>query len=261
MASGKLIILGCGGSAGVPAIGNWWGACDPNEPRNQRTRPSIAIKTDSTFVIVDTGPDFRTQINREGLGYPDAVIITHEHFDHISGIDELRTFQRIHKRGRFPIHAFPETLQKLRNRYDYMFKETESGFYPAVCDPHPVEEGQVLHFGDIQMTCFRQIHGSIFSLGLRIGNIGYSTDVLKLEDKAYDILSGVDTWIVDAASYKGPALVHAGINEVIEMNKRVGAKKVYLTHLSPTMDYATLLKELPPGFEPAYDGLTFEFIK
>ena len=93
---GKLIILGCGGSAGTPAIGNWWGACDPKEPRNRRTRPSVAIKTEKTLVIVDTGPDFRDQMNRENLGCPDAIIITHIHSDHTNGIDETRTLESLY---------------------------------------------------------------------------------------------------------------------------------------------------------------------
>lgn len=259
MASGKLIILGCSGAAAVPAIGNWWGACDPHEPRNNRTRPSIALKTDTTLVIVDTGPDFREQINRENLGLPNAIVITHEHFDHVNGIDELRTFQRIHKKGRFPIYATATTQQKLMERFGYMYQDTENGFYPAVCDPVNVAEGQELEIGDLKMTCFNQVHGSIQSLGLRIGNIGYSTDVVRLEEKAYEILDGIDTWIVDAASYHGPALVHAGLKEVFAMNERIEAKRVILTHLSPGMDYQTLIKELPKGYEPAYDGLTLDF--
>ncbi|MFA5592077.1 MAG: MBL fold metallo-hydrolase [Micavibrio sp.] len=256
---GELIILGCGGSSGVPAIGNWWGKCDPAEPRNRRTRPSIALLHGESLAIVDTGPDFKEQMNRENLVYPDGIIITHTHADHINGLDELRTLQRIHKKGRIPVYASTDTHEKLFRRLDYMFTETENGFYPAVCDQIHVTEGDVITVGDLKMTCFDQNHGSIKSLGLRIGNIGYSTDVLSLEDRAYDILRGIDTWIVDAASYHGPAYVHAGLQEVFEMNKRVQAKHVYLTHLSPTMDYAALCAELPEGYMPAHDGLRLKF--
>jgi len=256
---GKLIVLGCGGSAGVPTIGNWWGNCDPAEPRNIRTRPSVAIQTQTTLVIIDTSPDFRDQMNREKLGCPDAIIITHDHADHVNGLDELRTLQRLHKK-KFPTYASADTLAKLHRRVDYMFETKENGFYPAVCDPVPVVTPTPITVGDITIQPFDQEHGSITSLGLKIGNIGYSTDVKKLDEKAINILSGIDVWIVDAAGHHDRSnKVHMCIDEVVEMNAKIGAKKVYLTHLPPTMDYRTLLKELPPGFAPAHDGLVVEF--
>lgn len=253
---GKLIVLGCGGSAGVPTIGNWWGACDPAEPKNVRTRPSVVIKTDNTLLVVDTGPDFQAQMNRENLGTPDAIIITHTHSDHINGLDELRTLQRLKKR-KFPLYALQATLDKLFVRLDYLFKNSEDGFYPAVCDAIPVTAGQSLSVGDIPFTVFEQDHGSIKSLGLRFGDVGYSTDAKSFGPQAIEILAGVKTWIVDAAGHHSDTNpVHLSVNEIIELNKKVGAEKVYLTHLPPTMDYQTLRKELPQGFEPAYDGMT-----
>jgi phosphoribosyl 1,2-cyclic phosphate phosphodiesterase len=257
---GELIILGCGSSAGVPAIGNWWGACDPNEERNHRTRPSIALRTQNTLVIVDTGPDFREQMNRANLGCPDAIIITHEHSDHTSGIDELRTLQRRHDMRRFAMYANDVTLDALYTRFDYMFRDSENGFYPAVCDPAPLTMGAAVTIGDITFAPFEQDHGTISSVGLRIGNIGYSTDVKRLDDAAYAALDGVDTWIVDGAGYHSKTNpVHASIDEVIGMNKRIGAARVILTHLPPTMDYQTLIKELPDGFIPAFDGMRIAY--
>jgi phosphoribosyl 1,2-cyclic phosphate phosphodiesterase len=257
--AGTLIILGCGSSAGVPAIGNWWGACDPNDPRNNRTRPSIALKTDTTLLIVDTGPDFREQMNRENLGCPDAVIITHEHSDHTNGIDELRTLQRLNDMRRFPLLSTQVTIDALQHRLGYMFEDSENGFYPAVCDPVLLDMGTPKTIGDITFTPFLQDHGTIDSIGLRIGNIGYSTDVKRLDDVAFDILQGVDTWIVDAAGYHSKTNpVHATIDEVITMNERIGAARVILTHLPPTMDFQTLAEELPEGYIPAVDGLTIQ---
>lgn len=257
---GKLIILGCGSSAGVPAIGNWWGACDPNEPKNHRLRPSIALKTDSTLVIVDTGPDFREQMNRTNLGCPDAVIITHEHSDHTNGIDELRTLQRRHDMRRFPMYANEKTLHALRARLGYMFQDSENGFYPAVCDPVSLKMGEPVTIGDITFTSFEQDHGTISSVGLRIGNIAYSTDVKRLNDAAYVALEGIETWIVDGAGYHSQTNpVHATIEEVMAMNERIGAAKVILTHLPPTMDYQTLIDELPDGYIPAHDGMALNF--
>jgi phosphoribosyl 1,2-cyclic phosphate phosphodiesterase len=258
---GTLIVLGCGGSAGVPAIGNWWSKCDPTEPHNRRTRPSVALQTADTLVIVDTGPDFREQMNREQLGCPDHIIITHEHSDHVNGIDELRTLQRRHKR-KFPIHMLEETSVRLIQRLDYMFADTENGFYPAVCEAAIVKPPERLNLGPFKIQTYEQDHGTISSLGLRIGNLAYSTDVKRLDDAAFDILRGVETWVVDGAGHDSRSNpVHASIEEVIEMNERIGALRVILTHLPPTMDYQTLRQTLPPYMEPAYDGmrLTFTF--
>ena len=259
--SGKLIVLGCGGSAGVPTIGNWWGDCDPSEPKNYRTRCSIALQTDNTLLIVDTGPDFREQMNREKLGCPDAIIFTHVHSDHVNGIDELRTFQRLNGGRKFPIYSDESTITKMLHRFDYMFANMENGFYPAVCEANAVSMSTPMTLGDITFTPFMQDHGTIDSIGLRIGKLGYSTDVKRLDDTAISILTGIDTWLVDGAGHHSPTNpVHACIEEVIEMNEKIGAKRVILHHLPPTMDYQTLLKELPPGFEPAYDGLTLDFV-
>jgi phosphoribosyl 1,2-cyclic phosphate phosphodiesterase len=253
---GKLTILGCGSSAGVPAIGNYWGACDPNDPRNMRTRPSISLQTEKTLIIVDTGPDFREQLNRENLGCPDAIIITHEHADHVNGIDELRTLQRRNDMRKFPMYSIPKTLDGLRARLSYMFEETENGFYPAVCEPIVLDMNKPITIGDITLTPFLQDHGTLDSIGLRVGNIGYSTDVKRLDDAAFQTLQGIETWIVDAAGYHSDTNpVHANLKEVYAMNERIGAQTVILTHLPPTMDYKTLMKELPEEYFPAIDGM------
>lgn len=257
---GELIILGCGGSSGVPAIGNWWGNCDSAEPRNVRTRPSIAVQTAETLLIVDTGPDFQAQMNRENMPTPDYIIITHGHSDHVNGLDELRTLQRL-KKKKFPLYALGDTLKMLERRLDYMFKNSEDGFYPSVCDAYVIQPGGIITLGDIGFTPFEQDHGSITSLGLRFGNVGYSTDTNRLDDDAVAALQGVDIWIADAAanhSHGNP--VHFTIDDVIETNARIGAKKVYLTHLPPTMDYQTLCRELPDGYAPAYDGLRIPLV-
>lgn len=257
---GKLTILGCGSSAGVPAIGNWWGACDPNDPRNLRTRPSISLQTDKTLIIVDTGPDFREQMNRENLGCPDAIIITHEHADHVNGIDELRTLQRRHDMRRFPMYSTQITLDSLRARLGYMFEDSEGGFYPAVCEPVVLKMNSPITIGDITFTPFLQDHGTLDSIGLRVENIGYSTDVKKLDEAAYKALESINTWIVDAAGYHSETNpVHANIKEVMQMNERIGAESVILTHLPPTMDYKTLMKELPEEYIPAIDGMVLSF--
>jgi len=251
---GELVILGCGGSSGVPAIGNWWGKCDPHEPKNRRTRPSVAILKNGSTLIVDSGPDFREQYNRENLTGLDGVLFTHTHSDHVNGIDELRTFQRLQKRT-YPIYGDAKTLDVIGARFDYMFATTENGFYPAVCEPVPITPGRVTCAG-IAIDVFEQDHGTTVSLGIRIGTIGYSTDFKRLDDRALEVLKGIDIWIADAAAHDSKSNpVHASVEDVIALNQTIGAKQVYLTHLPPTMDYRALTESLPPGFAPAYDGL------
>jgi len=254
----ELIILGCGSSAGVPAITNRWGNCDPDEPKNRRTRPSIAIVNRDTTLIVDTGPDFREQYNREKLNGLTGIIYTHTHADHVHGIDELRTLQRLMKM-KFPLHGTALTIRDLQERFGYLFTDKDGGFYPAAASAQEINYFKDYTVGNIPFHTFEQDHGTMSSLGLRVGNIGYSTDMKRLNDQSIETLTGIDIWIADAAANDqigNP--VHACIDEVIQMNQKIGAREVYLTHLPPTMDYQTLMRDLPEGYKPAYDGLRLE---
>lgn len=256
----KLTIMGCGNSAGTPSIGNYWGQCDPAEPRNRRTRPSIAIQSDDKTIIVDTGPDFKAQVNAANISRINAILYSHAHSDHINGIDDLRVLRLRHKTV-IPIYLTQETLTRLQTGFEYMFTDIDpEGLYPQVLEPHIIAPGQTLNIEGIKVTTFLQSHGSAGStLGFRFGNVAYSTDMFSLPDESYEILRGIDTWIVDGAGYNMPLnLVHARLKDVIAYNEIVKAPQVYLTHMPSFMDYQTLLKELPPGYAPAYDGLVLE---
>jgi len=255
----KIVVLGCGNSTGVPAIGNYWGDCDPNEPKNTRTRSSIAVKTPQTTIIVDTGPDFRQQLNREDINDIDAVLYTHQHNDHIMGMDELRVLKFRNKRNIIPIYANPETIHDLEKRFEYMFKGGNHKIYPPIVQTNILTLdalGKESRIGDIPFIPFEQDHGSCTSLGYRFGDFGYSVDILDLDDNAVETLTGIKTWLVDCAAYKdNNNAVHAGIEKIIALNKRINAEDVILTSLSLSADYQTLIKELPQNFNPAYDGL------
>jgi phosphoribosyl 1,2-cyclic phosphate phosphodiesterase len=255
---GTFVVLGSGNSAGVPAITGWWGNCDPNEPRNRRTRASAAVITESTTLIVDTGPDFKQQCLRESIGTIDGVFYTHAHADHVHGIDDLRTFQRLLKRG-FPVFSDEKTLTEIKSRFDFMFNASGNGFYKAVIEGKVVKPGEKLVLGNISGLVYEQDHGTTTSLGIRFGTLAYSTDMKRLDQTAINALKGIDTWIVDANSYHDREnIVHACIEEVVEYNQQIGARQVYITHLPPMMDYKTLVNELPDGYAPAYDGLRLE---
>ncbi len=262
----KFIVLGCGNSAGVPAIGNRWGKCDPQNPRNRRQRASAAIRTPETSVVVDTGPDFRAQCNQHNIRDVDAILYTHVHADHIHGIDDLRVLIQNSAPGRqVPVYALPEAIAELEERFAYLFRGAGHHLYPPVvkaCAVLDEDLGRPVPAlsEKIEILPFLQDHGTVRSLGYRVADIAYSTDMIRLPEASYNVLRGIKTWIIDAAGYHSETNpVHASLNKIIEMNTRIGAERLILTHLSPQMDYETLMNETPDTFEPAYDGMTLTF--
>ncbi len=259
----EIIILGCGGSGGTPLAGNHWGRCDPNEPRNSRTRPSIAIKTAEDSVVIDTGPEFRTQINRENIDRVDAVIYSHAHADHIMGMDDVRYSsikRRINGEDDFmmPIYMNGASEQEIRKMFYYMFQTSSDGLYRPLIAPNRFHQGDDLQFNSLNIQTFNQIHGSGFSVGFRIGDVGYSTDVSQMTPEGLNALKGISTWIVDCGQYgqaNDELTVHPNLEKVLRWNETVQAAKLYLTHLTPRHDYGTINSETPDYIECAYDGL------
>ena len=254
----KITILGCGNSTGVPSIGNHWGKCDPHEPRNNRLRSSIAVQSESTTIIVDTGPDFRAQMNRADISHLDAVLYTHAHSDHIMGIDDLRMI-RIRGNKLVPVYGNAATLADLTGRFKYLFEGGKSVLYPPVLQAHEIRAnsyGKSMKVGDIDFIPFDQDHGTCRSVGYRFGDLGYSCDIVNLDKAAITTLAGIKTWIVDGAGYHHQDnVVHANLETIYRLNEKIGAAQVYLSSLTLAMDYQTLVNELPDGYAPAYDGL------
>lgn len=259
MKNGKIVILGCGNGAGTPAIGNNWGKCDPNEPRNRRTRASIVILTENGTILVDTGPDLREQLNRHNIADVDAILYTHPHADHVHGIDEFTTLSRIHKH-KYPAYGDAGTMAEIREKFSYMLN-SKVGFYPAVIETYTIEMNKKISLCNVEILPFEQDHGTRTSVGYRIGNVAYSTDVKRLDEAAFEALSGIETWIVDGGGYlQEDNPVHANFKEVFAYNERIGARRVILTHLARNMDYNVASDMLPEGYELAYDGMEVEFV-
>jgi len=259
----RVTILGCGGSAGVPQIGGVdgrgdWGACDPSEPRNRRSRSSIVVESDAGGrLLVDTSPDMRTQLLACGVPRVDAILFTHAHADHVLGIDDVRILNRIVNR---PIDAFatPATLAELHKRFDYAFQPwTSPYFFRPVLTPQPVEPGQTVEAAGLRVELFEQDHGFMPTLGLRIGGFGYSTDVAILDDAAFAMLAGVDTWVVDCFQ-RQPHKTHANLERVLGWVEQLQPRRVILTHMGYDIDWSWLVRHLPPHVEPAYDGMLVE---
>lgn len=248
----KVTVLGCGTSSGVPRIGNDWGACDPTEPRNARRRVSILVNTASTTILVDTSPDLRAQLLDAGTVSIGAVIWTHDHADHVHGLDDLR--QLYHVRGApIPGYARRATIAVLQERFGYVFDGVEG--YPATATL--AELPDELWIGDICVSVVDQPHGPITSAGLRFQSggkaIAYATDFHEMTDAMRSLYSGLDLWVVDALRRR-PHPTHPHLSEVLGWAAELAPKRTLLTHMDNSMDYRTLSAELPPGIEPAYDN-------
>ena len=259
----RVTILGCGGSAGVPQIGGAdgrgdWGACDPAEPRNRRTRSSVVIQgAAGGRLLVDASPDMRAQILACAVPSIDAILFTHAHADHVLGIDDLRILNRIAGR---PLDAFAtaRTMAELDRRFDYAFKPwAQPHFFRPVLVPHVVAPGDVVRTAGLDVRLFEQDHGFMPTLGLRVGGFAYSTDVVALGDAALETLAGVDTWVVDCFQRK-PHTTHANVDQVIAWSERLRPRRVVLTHMGHDVDWSWLKQRLPAGIEPGYDGMVLD---
>ena len=249
----KVTILGCGTSSGVPRIGGDWGECDPADPRNRRTRASILVQSDTTTILVDTGPDMREQLLMAGVAKIDAVLWTHEHADHTHGIDDLR--QIFHLRGTpVPCHARERCLESVERRFRYVFHGR--GGYPPSASIGPLPDR--LTIGDIEIRTVDMPHGGITSAGFRFvqggKSAGYATDFHDVTPEMEDLFAGLDLWVVDALR-RAPHPTHANLATTLSAIRRLKPRRAVLTHMDQSMDYAGLSAELPDGVEPGHDGL------
>ena len=252
----KLTILGCGTSTGVPRIGNDWGDCDPNEPKNRRSRVSILVESPTTRILVDTSPDLRNQFLDNGIDDIDAVIWTHDHADHCHGIDDLRpVFQR--KRKPIPAYARPFALQSLQQRFAYVFVGHK--YYPSLCEGRALE--QDLEIGDIAVRHVDQPHGGITSAGLRFEHQGksvvYATDFGEVTAEMRALYRNCDLFVVDALRDE-PHPTHAHLDMTLTLIDEIEPGLSLLTHMDKSMDYAHLVSILPDHVRPAYDGYVRE---
>lgn len=259
-------ILGCGSSHGVPRADGDWGACDPLNSKNRRKRASLLIEQISadggkTTVVVDTGPDFREQMISAGVKHIDAVFFTHPHADHTHGVGDLRSFVMGSKR-RIDIYADAPTEEFLHQSFGYCLESPPGSSYPPIITSHVIEDlsKPVVITGEggaIEMQPLELVHGSITSLGFKIGKFAYCSDVNGFPKTTAEKLLGLETLIIDATLPK-PHFSHFSLYEALDWIEKLKPKKAYLTHMHTPMDYDTVMAETPDYVEPAYDGLTIE---
>jgi phosphoribosyl 1,2-cyclic phosphate phosphodiesterase len=242
----------------VPLIGNDWGACNPDNPRNRRLRVSILVEKGQTRLLVDTSPDLRQQLLAADVARLEAVLFTHAHADHVNGIDDLRAVNR-RIRAPLDIYGSAETIQDLRRRFDYVFEGVRPGhgYYKPVLVPH--EATGPFTVGEIDVVPFEQDHGFSATTGFRFGPVGYSTDVVRLSETALALLEGMELWIVDCLRYE-PHETHSNLETALGWIDRVKPRRTVLTHMNYTVDYDDLAARLPAGVVPAHDGMVLEVL-
>ena len=257
-------ILGCGSSMGVPRPALGWGACDPNNPRNRRRRTSLLAERRGpdgvTRVLVDTSPDLREQLLDAEVDHLDAVLISHEHADHIHGIDDLRPLF-VRNRRRIDVYMDERASRTVRTRFAYCFETPAGSEYPPTLSAHPLVPGRMLTVagrgGDIMVLPILQHHGEITSLGFRFGGFAYSCDLKDLPAESAAALADLDVWVVDALRYQ-PHPSHFSLSDALAWIERLKPKRAILTNLHSDLDYAALRQQLPAHVEPAFDGLSVE---
>lgn len=253
--TGEMIVLGTGTSVGVPALGCDCPVCTSDNPRNRRTRCSAILGLPGGNLLIDTPPDLRMQLLREGIGIVHGVLYTHEHADHVFGLDDLRLMQ-FYLDGPVPLYCEERTARRIRKSYDYAFveeAETHTGARPKLAI-HEIDARPVDVLGQ-RVVPIRLEHGPRFSvLGFRVGNVAYSTDVSGIPEESWPLLEGLDVLVLSALRHR-PHLTHFSLGQAVEAANRVGARQTYFTHMSHELEYEATNASLPAGMELAYDGL------
>ena len=263
MASITFQILGCGSSGGVPRLGGVWGACDPSNPKNDRQRCSLLItrQTESgkTSVLIDTTPDMRRQLLNAKVDNLDAVLYTHDHADHVHGLDDLRMLV-LRNRKRLQVWADKQVQKSLNERFGYAFIQPQGSPYPPILDLNDLV-GDLSITGDggtIHIIPFYVKHGGINALGFRINNFAYLPDVSEIPEKSWKLLDNLDCWVVDALRYT-PHPSHSHLSQTLEWINRANPKRAIITNMHIDLDYETVCTETPKRVTAAYDGMKIQY--
>jgi phosphoribosyl 1,2-cyclic phosphate phosphodiesterase len=260
----KFTVLGCGSSGGVPRPALGWGDCNPNNPKNRRRRTAFLVEKRGaggvTRILIDTPPDLREQMLDAEVDWLDAVFYTHEHADHTHGVDDLRAFF-IKQRRPIDVYLDEHTARSMHERFGYAFKSPAGSEYPPIVTERRLTAGEPITIagkgGAITGLPIRQEHGPITSYGFRFGGLAYSCDLSGLPEASATALTGLDVWIVDALRYR-PHPSHFSLDDALRWIARLKPRRAILTNLHADLDYDALRTKLPPGVEPAYDGITIE---
>lgn len=252
----KISFLGTGTSCGVPVIGCQCKVCTSHDPRDKRLRCSILVETEQTRLLVDIGPDFREQILPMPFRRIDGILITHAHYDHVGGMDDIRPYCQF---GEINVYGDALACKGMLQMLPYCFAEHRYPGVPAI-GLHEITSGEPLLFGDIPVMPFEVMHGKLPILGYRFGsNFAYITDMKTIDDSQMPLLEGVETLVVNALRFDKPHHSHQLVDDAVAFARRVGARRTLLTHMCHDVGlYEEVNRLLPEGVELAYDGQVLE---
>ena len=250
----QIKILGCGPSYGVPSLSRGYGDCEPSNPKNFRLRSSLLIREQGTNILIDSGPEVRLQLLSAGNPDLKAVLYTHEHYDHMGGADDLRA-DISEKTGDLPVYMAKTAVPHFKNMLEYLFQP--NAHQKSIFDLHIVKPYQKFQIENLEILPIPQKHGESDSMGYRIGDVAYSTDVISMEEKGFEALKGIKVWILGVVTpIKNDK--HINLDTALEWIDRIQPERVYLTHMGSRMDYDKLCATLPPHIRPAYDLMEIE---
>ncbi|MEX1010929.1 MAG: MBL fold metallo-hydrolase [Balneolaceae bacterium] len=250
----KLTFLGTGTSMGVPVAGGFGSEHLEGDSRNERYRCSAWVQTDKSSILIDTSPEFRLQTIRAGIKQIDLVLITHEHMDHIAGLDDLRAYNYKQKSS-IPLYTSARTAQSLKKRFDYMFGEHK---YPGSTSVEIHEIDEPVSFEDVQITPLPVHHGNLKILGYRINDLVYLTDVKSIPEETARFIRGARVLVMSALRWEPNHPTHLTIPEAIEVAQSLGVPRTYFIHMNSYVHHKKTSAKLPKGIELAYDQLTIE---
>lgn len=248
----KITFLGTGTSCGVPVIGCQCEVCQSKEPKDRRLRCSILVETEDTRLLVDVGPDFREQILPQPFRRIDGILVTHSHYDHVGGMDDIRPYCQF---GQIDVYADPIAREGMLQMLPYCFAENR---YPGVpkIELNEIHAGQSFTIGDIEVMPIEVMHGKLPILGYRFGRFAYITDMKTINDDQLPLLEGVEVLVVNALRFDKPHHSHQLVDDALAFARRVGARRTLLTHMCHDIGlHHVVNRKLPQGVELAFDGM------
>ncbi|MBU3677605.1 MAG: MBL fold metallo-hydrolase [Chitinophagaceae bacterium] len=256
MSTLRVTFLGTGTSQGVPIIGCPCAVCQSNDERDKRLRTSILVESETTHVVIDSGPDFRQQMLRAGVKKLDGLVFTHSHKDHVAGMDDIRAFNYLHQKP-IDVYANAATQKTLEREFEYVFNGDKYPGIPEV-NMHRIEAGQTFSIGDITFEAIEVMHYKMPVLGFRIGRFTYITDANFISESSMQQLKGTEVLVLNALR-REKHVSHFSLSEAIQKAGEIGARQTYFTHASHQLGkHHEVSIELPEGIVLAYDGLVLD---